>query len=177
MEKSGFYLFIYIRKERKIMKKCSVCGEWKEYTEFYKRGKKLRNQCKQCVKARTIKNTEENKDRKKEYNQEYYSENKGVINMVRRRKYRNRTMNSQLSEEYKAELLRVSTNIKRHVQPTDEEINIIIEQKIGAFYEEFYQHIEKLLESDMDWRNCGVVWELTYDESDLIYSNWGVKRI
>jgi Zn-finger protein len=58
------------------MKKCTVCKEEKEITEFYKKSKGTTSACRKCLMAQTKKYKQENKDKIREYNRKYKQENK-----------------------------------------------------------------------------------------------------
>ena len=161
------------------MKKCIKCGEWKEGTEFYRRGKKRRNVCKECMIAGVKKYQEDKKEEKKEYNKNYYESNKHEINIKKRKKYRSRGIQfkSIKSNEYKNDLMRMSNHLRVLVDDKEDNIGYGMEKKIGAMYDEFYQHIQGKMDSDMNWKNIGTIWQLTLQQEDLNYSNWDLVRI
>ena len=69
------------------MKKCTKCNNIKEYSDFYKRGKSYRSNCKSCEYEISLSRKEyfkeyqkKNKDKIKEYYSEYKDNNKEYIN-------------------------------------------------------------------------------------------------
>ena len=65
-----------------MAKFCVGCKKEKEYSEFYKNSKSkdlLTRKCKTCVKLENKTSSEKRKDKKKEYNRLYYSENSTII--------------------------------------------------------------------------------------------------
>ena len=70
--------FIY---DDKKVKECNECGEEKPATpDYFNRDIKMKdglpNTCKECVKKKSQKHYQENKEEKREYNRKYYQENK-----------------------------------------------------------------------------------------------------
>lgn len=104
-----------------LYKKCRLCGEMKEVTEFHKKkGTKdgVRNECKECVKTylKKWKDTPEYKQREKEYDKarydekreeilerkkEYHIENREEI-LKKKKEYRDRPENKERLKEYSA---------------------------------------------------------------------------
>ena len=61
------------------LKRCSKCEEWKPRAEFYRNKKAkdgLARWCKECNRAAVKKWNQENRDRRREYDREYYQNNK-----------------------------------------------------------------------------------------------------
>ena len=54
---------------------CSNCSIEKEITEFYLNGSKPQSQCKECIKIKTKKYKENNKEKYQEYFKEYRQKN------------------------------------------------------------------------------------------------------
>lgn len=73
-----------------MKKKCSMCNEEKEYSEYYKNKSKddgLQSYCKPCYKKMNKKYYDKNKEHLYEQKKEYISKNRDKINAYYRKKY------------------------------------------------------------------------------------------
>lgn len=70
--------------ETKLCKKCSF---EKKISDFYLDRGRLQSQCKDCIKSRTKKYKEENKEKYKEYFKEYQQKNKEELKEYKRNNY------------------------------------------------------------------------------------------
>jgi hypothetical protein len=69
------------------MKKCSNCSIEKEIGEFYLDKGKPNSQCKECIKIKTKKNKENNKEKYQKYFKEYQQKNKEELKEYKRNNY------------------------------------------------------------------------------------------
>ena len=86
-------------EDEEPLKKCSKCGEWKPFSEFYKKKNTkdgLRSECKICRKEYY----ENNKDQIKEYREKYYENNKEKLKEINKKYYEN---NKEKLKEYQKE--------------------------------------------------------------------------
>jgi len=79
-------------------KRCDVCHDMKNLSEYWKQGNSYRNTCKSCMKL--IYNNPEKKQKKKEYDKARYEKNKSIkkdiIICMRCDKYQANVRNNQL---------------------------------------------------------------------------------
>ncbi len=124
-----------------LYKKCRLCGEMKEITEFHKKNGApdgVRNECKECVKIylKKWKDTPEYKQREKEYDDKRYSEKREKILERKKEHYQeNRDKLLAYKKEYRS-----TDEYKEHNKKWRSDNKIRLDQ-LQANYREKYPHV------------------------------------
>jgi len=155
-------------KDREIVseKKCSICGLIKPSYNFYKniRNKTgLRSSCKDCDKLLSKKYNENNKEKLKERNNNYYLDNI-EYHKCRNKKYRddNKEKYSEYNKNYKSKRISEDENF-RFITLVRKKINSFMkgykdsktEEILGCSFLDFKEYIENKFENWMTWQNYG----------------------
>lgn len=157
------------KKERIIIvseKKCNICKLVKSSDEFYKNNRNetgLRSSCKECDRLLSKKYNENNKEKIKDRNNNYYLENIDY-HKDRNKKYRdeNKKKYSEYNKIYKSKRILEDENF-RFIALFRKKINSFMkgykdrktEEILGCSFTEFKEYIEDKFEDWMTWDNYG----------------------
>lgn len=164
--------------ESQQTKVCSKCGNSKEITQFYKNGDKTRPECKLCSYKGNKKYKSENKDLINQLKRKYHQSNKGKeTDKVYSTKYRKdmpKSVRDKLRNSHKAWCHnQYNTNSKYKLIVSIR--NLIgksfkgsvkpakTEEILGCSIDEFRRYIEDKFTLGMDWDNQGQ-WHLDHIE-------------
>lgn len=147
-------------------KKCRICGDFKDYTEFYKdkcRKDGFSNRCKICDRKESKKYQQKNKETLKEKRIEYRKENKDKVLEIARKSYeKNRERHLQRFCEYQQKnAKKIKIRKSEHYKDNKE----YIREKIKMNYEE---NKERYLEYAKQYREENK--EKVNEQSRLYYA-------
>lgn len=153
------------------MKKCSKCGEIKELGEFYKNKKAIDGvtwYCKNCQKENSLKNRL-NKEDKKEYNKQYYIENKEKVVVQKKiyneanrdkRNARERTKHHKIKNDIQYRLKRnLRARINKFVKGKNKSGSAVSD--IGCAFDFFINYLQQLFQPGMTYENYGA-WHIDH---------------
>lgn len=158
-----------------FMKKCKKCFEIKEFNFFYKNKQQkdgYRNDCKECVKKRSLKWAINNKEKRKDYLYKYNKENYKEIKIKRKEYFKNWNLqNRKYYAEYRVSLRKnnplekIKHNLRNRTLAAFKCKNWIkgkgTELLLGGDYKKVKKHIEDLFSKEMNWDNYGL-WHIDH---------------
>ena len=149
------------------MKKCKICGEYKNINDFYvnrttKDG--YFTHCKICDKEKRnqyyIEYRKNNVDKKKEYNKKYSINNKEKLKEYRNKNNRTEYFRNYMNYRYKTDIIYKLSKVIRHLVYSSMKRqgytkNSKTYELLGCTCKEFKEYLESKFETWMTWENYG----------------------
>lgn len=152
-----------------IIKKCSLCKEYKKLSEYYNRSDKkhlFKSRCKVCTRMNVFDSGKRHRDRLRKKQSEYHYKNKEKRNNYNKNYYKNHLAQrrKRFNDRYKNDLnFRLTTNLRNRVL-----LAIKRNQKsgstsdlIGCDIPYLKKYIASLFSEGMSWENYGL-WQIDH---------------